>query len=87
MLFRSWNPRKERERLRNVSEFLDTVREHLGPAGLRMNDEAVEKGVRACLSVISRHIGSGEMNEIRGILPAAIKQLVSGSEFVERMVA
>lgn len=74
--YEGWAPHHETLRLHKVEQFFMLVRLHLGPGGAKFGNEDIRRFTRACLGVITRHVSTGEMREIRGVLPERLKELI-----------
>jgi uncharacterized protein (DUF2267 family) len=72
--YENWVPARTPERYRDVDAFLDRVRDHAGLAGETEASFAVE----AVMSVLRRHVSTGELADVLATMPAAVR------EFLER---
>jgi len=66
--FEGWRPHRAQDKSRTAETFLDLVRRHAAP--LELFD--VVAIVKAVFAVLARHLSKGEVDSIRGVLPAEI---------------
>ncbi len=77
--YEGWNPAGKPLKL-NKQEFLSRIRESfrgLAPA-------APEKIARAVFGVLTRHLSEGELKDVKGILPKALRELWPHTEGAQR---
>ena len=67
--YHGWTPKGKPEKIRDREEFLDRVAENL----MRQHDP--EEACRAVFSVVERRMTGGEIEDIKGTLPEAIREL------------
>jgi uncharacterized protein (DUF2267 family) len=67
--YHGWTPRGKPEKIRSREEFLDRVAENL----LREHDP--EEACRAVFMVLERRMPDGEVEDVKRILPEAIRDL------------
>ena len=70
--FEGWKPHRAPDKTRTEEAFLARVREHARP--LEIFD--VDGVVRGVFTVLARHLPKGEIESLRGVLPARIAALV-----------
>jgi uncharacterized protein (DUF2267 family) len=76
MYFESWVPRPKPLRFRHKEDFLGLVEHYLGANQLNVQAEEIPLLVAASFNLITKHVSAGEVFDIRGSLPAALKELV-----------
>ena len=69
--FEGWNPQNKPVKERSQDVFLS----HVGDAFLFDVEADARKITRAVLGVLSRHVTSGEIEDVKGILPHDIREL------------
>ena len=67
--YHGWTPRGKPEKIRSREEFLDRVAENL------MREHDPEEATRAVFKVLERRMRDGEIEDIKRILPGAIREL------------
>jgi len=67
--YHGWTPRGKPQKIRSRDEFLDKVAENL------MREHNPAEAVRAVFSVLERRMPDGEIEDIKRILPEAIRNL------------
>lgn len=70
--YESWNPGASRLQERTKEEFLHHVRELFDTAELRVD---LESTVTAVFSVISTYLDSGQVEQVRAMLPEEVREL------------
>ena len=71
--YEGWNPSKTPVRYRGLADFLDRVS---AEANLDGETEA-SYAVSAAAKILQRHVSSGEIDDVRAILPDDLKVIVS----------
>lgn len=76
-----WKFNKDFNRIRHLNDFLDEVRrEDGGLAGFDFgNDAMAEITVASVFKVLSYFVSEEEMNDVRGIMPAELKEFIKES--------
>jgi uncharacterized protein (DUF2267 family) len=69
--FDGWHPSATPVKARSKAEFLGLVAKH---AGGRMAEDEAERMTRAVFRLLARHVTSGEVEDIRGDLPAELAE-------------
>ena len=72
IFFEGWDPTGKPERIRHIDEFLNPIQEEFHQLGLTVNPRQVAQVV---FETMNRHISKGEIEDIRSILPAEIREL------------
>jgi uncharacterized protein (DUF2267 family) len=67
--YHGWTPRGKPQKIRNRDEFLEKVAENL------MREHEPEEAVRAVFRVLERRMHDGEIEDVKRILPHAIREL------------
>jgi uncharacterized protein (DUF2267 family) len=67
--YHGWTPTHKPARIRNREEFLDQIAEDL------MHEHDPEEACRAVFSMIERKMPGGEIEDVKSILPAPIRDL------------
>jgi uncharacterized protein (DUF2267 family) len=76
LYYDQWHPAGKPERLRHQDDFLAAVSdglEDIGPVD-------VEDATRAVFAVLDRHITAGEIEDVKGMLPAQLRGLWPGKK-------
>jgi uncharacterized protein (DUF2267 family) len=68
--FEGWQPKNKPLKIRHAYEFLNVVADQLD-----QDDVKAEAVTRAVLNVLSKHVSKGEVNHLKHILPAEIRNL------------
>jgi uncharacterized protein (DUF2267 family) len=68
--FDGWDPRQPPSRERSLEEFLERVRARLTDA-----EAPAERLVRGVFSLLARRVSEGEIEDVRGRLPAPLREL------------
>lgn len=74
--YEGWTLRRRPYRLKRIAEFHDLVRHHLGPGMPKFRNNDIRNFTQACLNVLTKHVGMGEMKEVKGILPLRLRSLI-----------
>lgn len=69
--YEGWSPGSDPARIRSVDAFLEEIRDEV-PGMLHAEAEIV---ARAVFSVLDRHVSHGEIEDVKGTLPADIRSL------------
>lgn len=69
--YESWNPSKTPTRERNKQDFLN----HVAAGMADLADGDPEQATRAVFALLSKHITEGEIEHVKGNLPADVQQL------------
>jgi uncharacterized protein (DUF2267 family) len=67
--YHGWTPRGKPEKIRSRDEFLDKVADNL------MREHNPEEATRAVFAVLERRMPGGEIEDVKRILPAPIREL------------
>lgn len=73
--YEGWKPESTPNKSRTKAEFLDELRQRLHQYGLDDSSLDPEQLARAVFKVISTRVTTGEVEEVRGILPDPVKEL------------
>jgi uncharacterized protein (DUF2267 family) len=73
--YEGWKPESTPTKSRTKAAFLTDLREHLHHYSLDDSSIDPEQLARAVFKVISARITTGEVNQVRGILPDEVKEL------------
>lgn len=74
-----WNIKKKKPKVKNMTDFLDLVREHDWPAAVNdfeYSDEVAERYVSTTFIYLRKYVSLGEMEDIRDSLPKGLKSLI-----------
>lgn len=73
-----WSPGKKREKVKNLTGFIDLVRNLDGPSSVNDfgSDEQAENYIATTFIALRRYTSLGELEDIRSGLPGDLKQLV-----------
>jgi uncharacterized protein (DUF2267 family) len=71
LFFEGWHPAHKPDRIRSAEEFLDGVRERLEP-----HDIDAARAFEAVMRVVARHVTQGELEQVKHLLPHAIRELM-----------
>lgn len=73
-----WQIRSGRDRTRNLSDFIQAVREAERAAGFPYFEGAdeIEKSIRAVFTVIGSYVSEGQMQDLQAVLPEELKPLL-----------
>lgn len=73
-----WTPGKRKERIKNLTDFIDLVRRLDGKTSLNDfgSDEQAEKYILTTFIALRRYTSQGEMEDIRSGLPKDLKDMV-----------
>lgn len=74
LFYEGWRPTTQPLRYHDLATFLDKVAEHGQLAG----ETEAAYGAEAAARVLRRHIGAGELDKIRAVLPHEIVALLNG---------
>ncbi len=77
--YECWDPKLKVEGF-SKTEFLESVRQKLGPSGPPNYD--LESGVSVALDVIFKHVSPGEIKDVVGSLKPSLKDFIEKSEAV-----
>jgi uncharacterized protein (DUF2267 family) len=69
VFYHGWTPRGKPEKIRHLQEFLDKIADNL------MREHDPEEAARAVFSVLERKMPGGELEDVKRILPEAIREL------------
>lgn len=72
--YEGWDPQVNMRNSTTKSDFLETVKNKMSPITAPNFD--LEQGVSIALNVIKKHISSGEMNDIIGLLNPSLKVFI-----------
>lgn len=72
--YENWRPAHTPERYRDAAGFLDRVRDHSGLAG----ETEASFAVTAVMTVLRRHVSSGELDDVLATMPSPIRELLEG---------
>jgi uncharacterized protein (DUF2267 family) len=72
LYYENWDPSRTPMPIRDVDAFLDRVAREGHMAG----ETEASLAVTAVVRVLSRHVSSGEIDELRRVLPDALKDLI-----------
>jgi uncharacterized protein (DUF2267 family) len=73
--FEGWNPTGKPLKVRKKEEFLVYIEQELSPDGL-VDPERI---ARAVFAMLSRHVSKGEIENVKHVMPAQIRELWPGS--------
>lgn len=74
-----WAIKKEKPKIKQMSEFLDLVRAHDWPAEVNdfeYSDEVAERYVNTTFIYLRKYVSLGEMEDIRDSLPKNLKSMI-----------
>lgn len=69
--YHEWTPKDKPEKIRSRNEFLEKVDEKL------MGQYDAEESLRAVFALLEQKMPSGELDDVKGILPAPIREIWS----------
>ncbi len=69
--YHEWTPRDKPEKIRNRNEFLEKVDEKL------MGQYDAEESLRAVFALLEKKMPGGELEDVKNILPASIREIWS----------
>ena len=72
--YENWRPAGTPEHYRDAAAFLDRVRDHTGLAG----ETEASFAVTAVMTVLRRHVSSGELDDLLATMPSPIRELLEG---------
>lgn len=72
--YEGWDPQSNLRNAANRDDFLQIVKNKMSPVGIPNFD--LEQGVSTALSVIKKHISSGEMEDLVGMLNPSLKNFI-----------
>lgn len=75
-----WTIRKKKVKARNMTEFIDLVRKHDGPAAINdfeYSEEVAEGYIQATFVFLRKYVSMGEMEDIRDGLPKDLKSMIA----------
>ena len=74
-----WSTKKKRQRVKNMTEFLDLVRSYDRPAAIDdfgNGDETAERYVYTTFIYLRKYVSLGELQDIRDVLPKDLKNMI-----------
>ncbi|MGS2740199.1 DUF2267 domain-containing protein [Sinomicrobium sp. M5D2P17] len=73
-----WTLKSKREKIKNITEFIDLVRSFDGPASIYdfESDELAENYIQTTFISLRKYISLGELEDIRTGLPKDLKPLI-----------
>ncbi len=75
----SWNPHKEHKRIRRLEEFYNEIR-RIDKQTARFDfhkDKDIEKAIRVVFQVLQKYVSTGELKDIKAVLPKDLKPIVN----------
>jgi len=71
LFFDRWRPADQPERYRTLEQFLDRVRQDLGP----IEDVSPHAAAEAVFATLTRHVSPGQVEHVREALPEEIRSI------------
>ncbi|KAA2219795.1 DUF2267 domain-containing protein [Maribacter flavus] len=74
-----WSLKRKKPKIKNMAEFLDLVRAHVGPTqynDFEYSDDTAERYVDTTFIYIRKYVSLGELEDIRGSLPKELKSMI-----------
>ena len=74
-----WTIKKERPKVKQMSEFVDLVRKHDGISAIndfQFDDDVAEQFIDTTFILLRKYISLGEMEDIRDSLPKDLKSMI-----------
>jgi uncharacterized protein (DUF2267 family) len=75
LYYDQWHPAGKPERMRHLGEFLTAVAAELDDIGPINAEDAA----RAVFAVLDEHVAAGEIEDVKGMLPAELRRLWPGA--------
>ena len=74
-----WNIRRDKPKVKRMSDFIELVKKHDGPAAINdfeYSDDVAEQYIDATFIYLRKYVSLGEMEDIRDGLPKDLKSMI-----------
>jgi uncharacterized protein (DUF2267 family) len=76
LYYDGWKFNADPLRLKNISEFYDLIRWHLGRASAKFSADEIKEFTGAALETLTKHIDIGEARDIKVLLRKKLRELI-----------